>query len=162
MKSINLYIQEKLHIGKYKEKSLLDGICDFLYQDKEEYKDEIKVIDKWIKDNDVENIVILTTEDDLEGMNYFNYFDDNDDHTEELNWYLKEYNNIDYIKLIIDGYDMYKSCKNLIKDKTPDYKDKHDWHRIYITEGILSMKSMSNYIFFINVKYYKKLANTNK
>lgn len=158
MKKINDYINEKLHIGKYKEKSLLDGICDFLYQDKEEYKDEIKVIDKWIKDNDVENIVILTTEDDLEGMNYFN----DDDHTEELNWYLKEYNDINYIKLIIDGYDMYKSCKSLIKNKTPDYKDKYDWHRIYISEGILSMKSMSSYIFFVNVKYYKKLANTNK
>ena len=158
MKKINDYINEKLHIGKYKEKSLLDGICDFLYQDKEEYKDEIKVIDKWIKDNDVENIVILTTEDDLEGMNYFS----DDDHTEELNWYLKEYNDINYIKLIIDGYDMYKSCKSLIKNKTPYYKDKYDWHRIYISEGILSMKSMSSYIFFVNVKYYKKLANTNK
>ena len=104
------------------------------------------------------NIVILTTEDDLEGMNYFN----DDDHTEELNWYLKEYDNIDYIKLIIDGYDMYKSCKNLIKNKTPDYKDKYGWHEIYISEGILSMKSMTSYIFLINVKYYKKLANTNK
>jgi len=158
MKNLSDFIQEKFHVSKYKEKSLLDGICDFLYQDKEEYKDEIKVIDKWIKDNDVENVVILTTEDDLEGMNYFN----DDDHKEELDWYLKEYNDINYIKLIIDGYDMYKSCKNLIKDKTPDYKDKHDWHRIYISEGILSMKSMSSYIFFINVKYYKKLANTNK
>ena len=158
MKRINDYINEKLHISKYKEKSLLDGICDFLYQDKEEYKDEIKVIDKWIKDNDVENVVILTTEDDLEGMNYFN----DDDHKEELDWYLKEYNDINYIKLIIDGYDMYKSCKSLIKNKTPDYKDKYDWHRIYISEGILSMKSMSSYIFFVNVKYYKKLANTNK
>lgn len=158
MKSINDYINEKLHISKYKEKSLLDGICDFLYQYNEEYKDEIKVIDKWIKDNDVENVVILTTEDDLEGMNYFS----DDDHTEELNWYLKEYNDINYIKLIIDGYDMYKSCKMLIKNKTPEYKDKYDWHRIYISEGILSMKSMSSYIFFVNVKYYKKLANTNK
>lgn len=158
MKRINDYINEKLHVSKYKEKSLLDGICDFLYQYNEEYKDEIKVIDKWIKDNDVENVIILTTEDDLEGMNYFS----DDDHTEELNWYLKEYNNINYIKLIIDGYDMYKSCKMLIKNKTPDYKDKYDWHRIYISEGILSMKSMSSYIFFVNVKYYKKLANTNK
>ena len=158
MKRINDYINEKLHIDKYKEKSLLDGICNFLYQYNEEYKDEIKVIDKWIKDNDVENVVILTTEDDLNGMNYFN----DDDHKEELDWYLKEYNDINYIKLIIDGYDMYKSCKSLIKNKTPDYKDKYDWQEIYISEGILSMKSMSNYIFFVNVKYYKKLANTNK
>lgn len=157
MKNLSDFIQEKLHISKYKEKSLLDGICDFL-EYKEEDKDEIKIINKWIKDNDVENVVILTTENDLNSMNYFN----DDDHTEELNWLLEEYNDINYIKLIIDGYDMYKSCKSLIKNKTPDYKDKYDWEEIYISKGILSMKSMSSYIFFVNVKYYKKLANTNK
>ena len=162
MKQLTQYIQEKLQIKKDSKvkNSLLENIYSFLFNDDGDgsFDEERKVIKKWIEDNDVENVIIVTTEDDLSGMNYFN----NDDHTEELNELLEEYNDINYVKLIINDYDIYKLCKNLIKNKTPYYKDKYDWEEIYIQENILSMKSMSNYIFFINIKYYKKLANTNK
>jgi len=145
MKALNTYIQEGIKLSsKSKVSNKFESyILDILYAEPEDADpEEVKMINKWIKDNNVKYLTVVSTKDVLSN---FGYNEENDNTIEEL---YNRYKDKQDINIVLDDalYDkLYVSIGKVI------YSSKYGREEYYAYKNKLSFKFRNaNYIFFIS------------
>lgn len=144
MKQISLYISEGLRINKNTKitNEYTKEILNFLYGEPDDCDPkEYKAIDNWVKDNKVEKISFVSTEDVLLGYG----FEDDD-----IKEYLDYFKDKDNLELYIDKDDgLYDQLCKKLGDEV--WKDQYEHNILYVFNNRLSLKSRfaRGYIFII-------------
>ena len=118
-------------------------ILEILYSEPDDADpDEVKLINKWVRDTNIEYLTVVSTKDVLES---FGYNDENENNIEDL---FNKYKGKEDINIVLDDgiYDTFsENIGELI------YKDKYERIEYYINKDMLTFKfRRSNYIFFIS------------
>ena len=130
MKDLKDIVLEKLVINKSTKirNTFVDTILRFIYSEPEDAEDtEVKVITNWVKEENVEHLIILST---LEVLEKYGLIDPDNDYLEKD--LRKDFEN-DSIEIILDK----NKFINFIKDNGDEiykdelYKDKYDRTGIY-------------------------------
>ena len=147
MKDLKNIILEKLVISKNTKirNTFVDTILRFIYSEPEDAEDaEVKAITNWVKEENVEHLIILST---LEVLEKYGLIDPDNDYFEKELRNDFENDNIEILleKRFYDGY----STKDLGEEI---YKDKYEHNSLYKNDKnhILTYKiGHTGNIFFI-------------